>query len=212
MHLRILLCDDHTLVMEGLAAVINREPGCQVVGTATDGAAAARLAATLQPDIAVLDVAMPGMNGIDTAAEIRAVSPATHIVALSMYADDHYRRRMWAAGARAYVLKNEASADLLGAIRAVCDGREFVSPALAIGLQRDGARPPEPDAAVLTERERTVLRLLAQGRRTKEIALDLGISPKTVETYRTRLTLKLGIDHLAGLVRFAIRAGIVPGD
>jgi DNA-binding NarL/FixJ family response regulator len=210
MNLSILLCDDHPLVVEGIKVVIDREPEWRVVAQTADGAEAVRLADALQPDIAVIDVSMPGMNGIDTAAGIRAASPRTRIVALSMYADDHYVRRMRAAGASAYVLKNEASSDLIGAIRGVLDGEAFVGPAPAASGSGATVRSVEVGAAALTDREREVLHLLAQGRRTKEIALDLGISPKTIETYRSRIMLKLDIDNLAGLVRFAIRAGIAP--
>ena len=212
MNLSILLCDDHPLVVEGLAVVLGRERGWRVVAQTAEGAEAVRLAGALRPDIAVIDVAMPGMNGIDTAAGIRAVSPQTRIIALSMYADDHYVRRMRAAGASAYVLKNEASTDLVAAIRQVLGGAAFVRPSPSAGGSGATGRSVEVDAAVLTDRERAVLRLLALGRRTRDIAQDLGISAKTVETYRGRVMLKLGIDSLAGLVRFAIRAGIAPGE
>ena len=143
MTLSLILCDDHTLFREGLASLITREPGWQVLAQAADGAEAVHLATALRPDVAVVDLAMPGMNGIDAAASIRVAAPATCIVAVSMYADAHYLQRMMAAGARAYVLKNEAGADLIQAIRA-------------------------------------------------------------------RIMMKLRIDTLDGLVRFAIRAGIAP--
>ena len=212
MALSFLLCDDHPLVLEGLGALISREPGWQVSARAGGGAEAVRLAAASSPDVAVVDVAMPDMDGIETTAQIRRVSPRTRIIALSMYADDHYLRRMLDAGASAYVLKNEASADLIRAIRCVLDGETFISPGLAAAGDGAPQRAASVDEATLTEREREVLCLLAQGRRTKEIATDLGIRAKTVETYRTRIMLKLRIDNLAGLVRFAIRAGIVPAE
>ncbi len=210
MTLSLILCDDHTLFREGLVALISREPGWRVLAEAADGAEAVSLAAALHPDVAVLDLAMPGMNGIDAAAAIRLCSPATCIVAVSMYADAHYLQRMMAAGARAYILKNEAGADLIQAIRAAVAGDTFISPALARAGGEALQRSVDLDQARLTERERTVLRLLAQGWRTKEIAGSLGISAKTVETYRARIMMKLRIDTLAGLVRFAIRAGIAP--
>jgi len=212
MALSFLLCDDHSLVLEGLGALISREPGWQVSARAGGGAEAVRLAAASSPDVAVVDVAMPDMDGIETTAQIRRVSPRTRIIALSMYADDHYLRRMLDAGASAYVLKNEASADLIRAIRCVLDGETFISPGLAAPGDGSPQRAASVDEATLTEREREVLCLLAQGRRTNEIATDLGISAQTVETYRTRIMLKLRIDNLAGLVRFAIRAGIVPAQ
>ncbi|MCU0836587.1 MAG: response regulator transcription factor [Chromatiaceae bacterium] len=182
----ILLCDDHQLFREGLAALLlQRQPTWQVVGQAGSGEEAVRLAEALGPEVAILDLAMPGMDGIEAAKRIRERSPQTRIVALSMYGDPHYRRRMLAAGASAYVLKNEAGADLMAAIEAVLRGETFVSPSLAASAGqpstgREGGRSAQMDYATLTGREREVLRLLAQGRRTREIALTLGISAKTV--------------------------------
>lgn len=207
-----LLCDDHTLLLEGLTALMEREPGWRVVAQTSDGAEAVRLAGELTPDVAVIDVAMPGMNGMETAAGIRMASPATRMVALSMYADDHYLQRMLAAGARAYVLKGEASTDLFNAIRAVLQGKTFVSPSLSQDGRRAVQRAAEVDQASLSDREREVLRRLAQGQRNKEIALHLGISDRTVETYRNRLMHKLNVNNLADLVRFAIQAGIAPRE
>jgi DNA-binding NarL/FixJ family response regulator len=209
MTLSILLCDDHALFREALGLLLAQQPGWRVVAQAGDGAEALRLAGEMRPEVAVLDVAMPGMGGIEAATAIRKASPGTRIVALSMYGDEHYRQRMLNAGASSYVLKNEAGAELVEAIRTVCRGGTFMSPALS------GENVPQPqrcadlDLGRLTGRERDVLRLLAQGRRTKEIAEDLGISAKTVETYRGRVMFKLGIDNLVGLVKFAIRAGLV---
>jgi DNA-binding NarL/FixJ family response regulator len=214
MTLTLLLCDDHSMFREGLAGLLQQEPGWTVIAQAGDGEEAIRLAEELEPDLAVLDVAMPGLGGIEAAEVIRSRSPRTRIVAVSMYGDLHYRKRMLAAGAAAYVLKNEAGADLIAAIHAVLRGETFISPSLASPSQdRDALRSercPDLDEAALTGREREVLGLLVRGRRTKEIAAELGISAKTVETYRGRLMLKLGIDNLAGLVKFAIRAGIAP--
>ncbi len=207
-----LLCDDHTLLLEGLTALMEREPGWRVVAQTSDGAEAVRLAGELTPDVALIDVAMPGMNGMETAAGIRMASPATRIVALSMYADDHYLQRMLAAGARAYVLKGEASTDLFNAIRAVLQGETFVSPSLSQDGRRAVQRAVEVDQASLSDREREVLRRLAQGQRNKEIAIHLGISDRTVETYRNRLMHKLKVNNLADLVRFAIQAGIAPRE
>jgi DNA-binding NarL/FixJ family response regulator len=207
-----LLCDDHTLLLEGLTALMEREPGWRVVAQTSDGAEAIRLAGELTPDVALIDVAMPGMNGMETAAGIRMASPATRIVALSMYADDHYLQRMLAAGARAYVLKGEASTDLFNAIRAVLQGETFVSPSLSRDGRRAVQRAVEVDQASLSDREREVLRRLAQGQRNKEIAIHLGISDRTVETYRNRLMHKLKVNNLADLVRFAIQAGIAPRE
>lgn len=210
MNVTFLLCDDHTLVLEGLTALMEREPGWRVVAQTSDGAEAVRLAGELTPDVALIDVAMPGMNGFETATEIRTGSPETRIVALSMYADDHYLQRMLAAGARAYVLKADASTDLFNAIHAVLQGETFVSPALSEDGRRAVQRAVEVDQASLSGREREVLRRLARGQRNKEIAIHLGISVRTVETYRCRLMQKLNVNNLPDLVRFAIQAGIVP--
>jgi DNA-binding NarL/FixJ family response regulator len=208
----ILLADDHLLVRQGLSALLGAQDGWEVVAEAGDGAEAVRFAEAFKPQVAVLDVEMPRMGGIEAARAIRRVSPNTLVVALSMYSDLHYLERMREAGASGYVLKNEAFEDLIDAIHAVLRGVPFVSSA---ALRRDpaaGLRSAKLDQELLSDREREVLRLLAEGKRTKEIAESLAVSPKTIETYRLRLTKKLGIDNVPELVRFAIRAGLVsPG-
>ena len=205
----ILLCDDHTLVREGLAALLRQRTDWTVVAEAADGREAVELAVGLRPDVAVLDVAMPGMSGPKAAAAIRAAAPATRIVALSMFGDAMYRRGMFEAGALAYVLKNKAAADLLAAIDAALRGETYISPALAEPAARPDSDADDFQPLELSRRERDVLRLLATGRRTKDIAEELGISPKTVETYRSRIVHKLHLATLADLVKYAIRAGIV---
>ena len=208
MTLTVLLADDHVLFRQGLALLVREQGDWEIVGEAGNGAEAVALAQARRPRIAVLDVEMPGMNGIEAARRIRRVSPETRIVALSMYGDTHYQARMFEAGASAYVLKNEAIDDLVEAIRAALRGDRFVSPTAVPNGSPVAGRSAELDRRALTEREVSVLRLLAQGQRTREIAEKLGISAKTVETYRGRIMLKLGIDNLPGLVKFAIRAGI----
>jgi DNA-binding NarL/FixJ family response regulator len=208
MTLTVLLADDHVLFRQGLALLVREQGDWGIVGEAGNGEEAVLLAEAHQPRIAVLDVEMPGMNGIEAARRIRQVSPETRIVALSMYGDAHYQARMFEAGASAYVLKNEAITDLVEAIQAVLRGDQFVSPTARPTGATVARRSAELDQRVLSDREIEVLRLLTEGRRTKEIAEVLAISAKTVETYRSRIMLKLGIDNLAELVKFAVRAGI----
>ncbi len=183
-----------------------------MIASAGDGGEAIRLAAELKPDVAVLDVGMPEVSGIQAAQGIRDVSPATVLIALSMYNEAHYRELMFNAGASAYVLKNQAGTELIEAILAALRGRTHISP------QRADPSPPRPPPlaapalARLTAREREVVQMLAQGRRTRDIAGALSISVKTAETYRSRVMDKCGIDNLAELVKFAIRAGLVRAD
>lgn len=203
-----VLADDHVLFRQGLASLLSGQTEWMIVGEAADGEEAVRQSERLQPDIVILDVEMPGMDGIEAAGRIRRVSPATRIIALSMYGDEYYQRRMFGAGASAYVLKNEAIDHLVDAVHACLKDEQFVR----MGAQKPGAqsdfRSAEVDKRSLSVRELEVLRHLAEGRRTREIADILEISAKTVETYRGRIMLKLGIDNLPALVKFAIRAGI----
>ncbi len=209
MTITVLLADDHVLFRQGLALLVRERGDWRIVAEAGNGAEAVALAEASQPRIAVLDVEMPGMNGIEATRRIRRVSPETRIVALSMYGDAHYQEQMFDAGASAYVLKNEAIDDLVEAIQTALRGDRFVSPTVASNGAPVARRGADLDKRALSEREVEVLRRLAQGQRGKEIAEALGISAKTVETYRSRIMLKLGIDNLPGLVKFAIQAGIV---
>jgi len=204
----VLLADDHTLVRDGLALLIGKHVDWEVVALAESGEEAVELATQLQPRVAVLDVEMPGMNGIEAAKRIRKASPSTTVVALSTYGDIHYRERMFEAGAAGYVLKNEAIADLANAVEAALRGARFVSPSLRDGSDTAGQRSVALDKESLSGRELEVLRLLAEGHRTKEIGELLGISARTVETYRGRIMIKLDIHTLPGLVKFALRAGL----
>lgn len=205
----ILIADDHKLFRQGLAALLREQPGWEVVAEAGDGEEAVQLAEALKPQIAVLDVEMPRVGGVEAARRIRQASRETRIVALSMYGDAHYQERMREAGADAYVLKNEAIDQLVDAIKTILRGEKFVAPAVVRRESVVALRSAQLDKDQLSPRERDVLRLLAEGKRTKEIAGVLGVSAKTVETYRSRLMIKLGIDNVPGLVRFAIRAGLV---
>lgn len=205
----IVIVDDHVLFRQGLAALLRERPGWTVVGEAGGGDEAIALATTLKPDVVLIDVEMPGIGGIEAAQQIRAVSPRTTIVALSMYTNAHYQDRMRRAGASAFVRKSQPIHELLDAIRTALAGESF-KPGNAPSPELEGpVRSARVDAEALSERERDVLRMLAEGKRTAEIGETLGISHKTVETYRARLQQKLGIADLSGIVRFAIRAGLI---
>jgi DNA-binding NarL/FixJ family response regulator len=208
----ILIADDHAVFRHGLATLLRERNGWDVVAEAGDGVEAVRLAGTLRPRIAMLDIEMPGLSGIEAAQRIRKVSPESRIIVLSMYADARYQGRAREAGASAYVLKTEPIATLIEVIDQVLRGVGFVSNTFRPGASAAALRSAKVDLEALSAREREVLRLLAEGRRTQEIAERLGLGIKSVETYRSRLMNKLGIDNVAGLVRFAIRAGLISAD
>jgi len=205
----ILIADDHAVFRHGLASLLRERDGWEVVAEAADGEEAVRLAGTLRPRIAMLDVEMPRLSGIDAALRIRKLSPESRIVVLSMYADARYQERAREAGASAYVLKSEPIAALVEVVELVLLGAAFVSNTLQRQESAAALRSARVELHALSARERQVLRLLAEGRRTQEIADLLGLGVKSVETYRGRLMDKLGIDNVAGLVRFAIRAGLI---
>jgi DNA-binding NarL/FixJ family response regulator len=204
----VLIADDHLVVRDGLRALLERD-GLEVVGQVSDGQEAVRLARDLGPDIAVLDFAMPLLNGLNAAREIAQASPRTRTILLTMHTDGHYVLEALRAGVKGYVVKTQAAADLLRAIQDVARGRVYLSPAIsqtvveAYLTKRE--LPPDP----LTPREREVLQLVAEGKTTKEIAHLLGISVKTADSHRTRLMQKLEIHDTAGLVRHAVRSGVI---
>jgi DNA-binding NarL/FixJ family response regulator len=204
----VLLADDHPIVRQGLKALLERD-GLEVVGQVSDGQEAVRLARDLGPDIAVLDFAMPLLNGLDAAREIAQASPRTKTILLTMYTEGHYVLEALRAGVKGYVVKTQAAADLLRAIQDVARGLLYLSPAISQTVVdaylSKSELPPDP----LTPREREVLQLVAEGKTTKEIAHLLGISVKTADSHRTRLMQKLEIHDTAGLVRHAIRQGLI---
>lgn len=208
MRLQILLADDHLIVRQGLKALLERE-GLDVVGEAPDGLEAVRLARDLHPDVAVLDIGMPLMNGLDAAREILQASPRTKAILLTMHSEDHYVLEALRAGVTGYVLKTKAAGDLVQAIQEVAGGAIYLSPgvsrAVVQAYRAKSDLPPDP----LTPRERQVLQLIAEGKRTKEIASLLGVSVKTAESHRTRLMEKLNIHETAGLVRYALQRGLI---
>ncbi len=207
MSLRILLADDHVIVRQGLRALLDRER-LEVVGEASDGREAVRLAMTLRPEVAVLDLAMPLLNGMDAAREILKTDPRTKVILLTMHTEDRYVLEALRAGVSGYVVKTRAAGDLLQAIREVQRGHFYLSPGISRvvieAFLAKGDPPPDP----LTSRERQVLQLIAEGKTTKQAAALLDISVKTAETHRTRIMQKLDIHETAGLVRYAIRLGL----
>jgi DNA-binding NarL/FixJ family response regulator len=209
---RILLADDHAMLRDGVRMVLEAHPGFEVVGTADNGREAVALAHTLHPDIAVLDVAMPELNGLDATREIRACCPDTEIVILSMHEGEDYLREALRAGAAGYVLKRAAAKELVGAIQAVQRGESYLDPALTRTLISDYVRKVERadlPADALTERELEVLKLVAEGLTNRQIAAKLSISIKTVQSHRANLMDKLDLHDRTELVRYAIRRGLI---
>ena len=206
--IRVLLVDDHAIVRQGLKGLLERE-GFDVIGEAGDGRKAVEIAEEMRPDVAILDLTMPGLNGVDAARKLREVSPKSRAILLTMHAGDPYVLEAFRAGINGYVLKSQASADLVQAIRDVLKGRNYLSPSMAETVVNAYASGNELPEDPLTPREREVLRLVAEGKTTKRIAEILGISFKTADSHRTRLMQKLNIHDTAGLVRYAIRRGLI---
>jgi two-component system response regulator NreC len=212
--LRILLADDHAVMRTGLRALLERQPNMEVVGEAGTGREAIELAATHEPDVVVMDVGMPTLNGIEATKAIVAKRPATAVVILSMHADEAYLLRALSAGARGYLLKDSAAPDLIGAIQAVSQNKSFFSPKVSRILAEDYVRVLKQKGAVdsydlLTSREREILQLLAEGNANKDIAASLNISPYTVETHRGHILQKLNLHNPAELILYAVRKGII---
>lgn len=212
--MRIVLADDHGIVRRGLRSLLEGEPGVDVVGEAANGREALKLLETAKPDMAILDVAMPMLNGIEVTAQAMKAFPDLRVIILSMYADEGYIVRALTAGARAYLLKEATEDDLLPAVRAVALGRSFFSPAISTILLADYVRHLkqrglEDSYDVLSDREKEVLQLLAEGKSNKEAAAVLHISLSTVETHRLKLMQKLGLHNTAEIVLYAVRKGII---
>ena len=203
---RILLIDDHALVREGVARLLEETSGLRVVGSFDDDAVAVRFAARAEPDVAILDITMPRANGIDVARRLRAVSPRTRLLFLSMHASVEYVQQAFWAGANGYVLKESAATDLVAAVLAVHAGGRYLSAGLPPGA-REELRGQDP-LERLSAREMQVLKLVVEGNTSNQVATQLGLSPKSIDTYRSRLMAKLDVDHLPALVKFAIRRGL----
>jgi len=213
--IRVFLADDHAIVRDGLRAVLQGQPDITVVGDAADGRETVRQEAQLRPDVVVMDIAMPELNGIDAARQIREADQSTEIVILSMYSTSEHIFRALQAGARGYLLKESAGVEVVNAVRAVHSGQRYLSQKISDKLvdeyvrQREAVGAQSP-LALLSPREREVLQLVVEGKSSAEIADILFLSPKTVETYRSRLMRKLDISDLPSLVKFAIQQGLIP--
>jgi DNA-binding NarL/FixJ family response regulator len=210
--IKVLLADDHTLVRAGIRGLLEGLPGMEVVGEAGDGHEALRLAEALKPDVVLLDVSMPGLNGLEVAGRIPTIDPSMRVLVLSMHTSEEYVLRALRAGCSGYLLKGSAVSELEVAVRAVARGETYLSPAVSkrvvdeyVGRTGGAADPLE----ALTPRQREILQLVAEGHTSKDVANRLHLSVKTVEAHRAQLMERLGVHDLAGLVRFAVRVGLV---
>jgi two-component system response regulator NreC len=213
-NVRILLADDHNILRDGMRLLLERQPGFLVVGEAADGREIVELAREQHPDVIVMDIAMPNMNGIEATRRIIEKRPETGVVILSMHYDESYVLRSLKAGARAYLLKDALKAELISAIRAVSEGRSFFSPKISRVLQEDyvealGRKDSDDSYELLTDREREILQLIAEGQTNKEIASTLSISLYTVDTHRTHILQKLNLHSVPELILYAVRKGII---
>jgi two-component system response regulator NreC len=214
MPIRILLADDHAVVRDGVRALLEKQTDLAVVAEAADGREAAQMAEEFQPDVVVMDIGMPGLNGIDATRRILAAHPHIGVVILSMHQDESYVLRSLKAGAKSYLLKDSLRSDVLDAIRAVAQGRSFLTRKISRMMQEDYIREMEQRGLedsydLLTDREREVLQLAAEGKPNKEIAGTLSISLTTVETHRTHILQKLGLHTVPELILYAVRKGII---
>jgi DNA-binding NarL/FixJ family response regulator len=212
METKILLCDDHKIFREGLKTLIASDRSLRVVGEAADGNDAVSLAASLHPNLIIMDISMPGLNGIEATRKIIAAHKGLKIIVLSMHSDRRFVSEALRAGAKAYLLKDSAFEELSAAIRSVCAGKTYLDPAVATAVVDDYVgRLSEREKSAFTQlsdREREILQLVAEGRSTKEIATALKLSIKTVDTHRNRIMEKLQIDSVAGLTKYAVREGL----
>lgn len=212
--IRILLADDHTVVRKGLRLLLESHPGFKVIAEAANGREAVSLAEANTPNVVVLDVAMPLLNGIEAARQISAKLPQTAIVFLSMHSDEGYVLKALKSGAKAYLLKDSAEDDLINAIKAVSEGKAFFSPAISKMLVEDymrqmREREVEDSYELLTTREREILQLFAEGKSAKEVAALLDLSLYTVETHRSNIFQKLDLHSVAELILYAVRKGVI---
>ncbi len=212
--IRVLLADDHTVMRAGLRLLLERQPDMAVIGEAADGRQAVELTETEKPEVAVIDIAMPNLNGIEATRQISGKYPNVAVVILSMHSDESYVMRALKAGAKGYLLKDSAEADLIRAVRAVKDGKSFFSPAVSKMLLEDYVRQlrqrgEEDSYELLSTREREILQLLAEGKTNKEVASLLNLSLYTVETHRAHILQKLSLHTVPDLILYAVRKGII---
>jgi DNA-binding NarL/FixJ family response regulator len=212
--IRVLLADDHALVRAGIRALLDKLDDVRVIAEANDGREALTLIETQQPDVIMMDVAMPGLNGLEATARIGQQFPQVHVIILSMHANEEYVLQALRAGAAGYLLKDATLAELQAALTTVMSGETYLGPALAQRVSTYEQRVGREASLLerLTPRQREILQLMAEGHTTQDIALILNISPKTVETHRAQLMERLGIYDVPGLVRYAIRSGIIVSD
>jgi DNA-binding NarL/FixJ family response regulator len=211
---RVVLADDHSVVRQGLRAWLERSGHVQVVGEAADGREAVAIVEQLQPDVVIMDIAMPMLNGIDATAQITRRNPDTKVIILSMHADESYILRALGAGAKGYLLKESTETDVLPAVQSVRDGKPYFTPSIARLLLEDYMRSLKQNNLqdsydLLTEREREVLQLLARGKSNKEVAQILELSPHTIDSHRTNMMQKLNLHNTAEIVLYAVRKGII---
>jgi DNA-binding NarL/FixJ family response regulator len=212
MNIRLILADDHRIMREGLRALVEQLPRMEVIGEAADGRATVAMAKDLSPEVVVMDIGLPDLNGIEATRQITSQNPGIKVIALSMHSDGRYVIEMLKAGASGYLLKDSAFDELARAIHAVTAGKIYLSPAVAGAVVKDylGRHPgvqPVPGSS-LTAREREVLQLVAEGKSTKEVAGQLQISPKTADTHRQQVMKKLGLHTVAELTKYAVREGL----
>jgi DNA-binding NarL/FixJ family response regulator len=205
----ILLADDHSVVRQGFRRILESQPDMEIVGEAGNGREAIEQATRLKPDVVVMDVAMPELNGIEATRRMSDTSPHTRVLALSMHKDSVYVREILRAGARGYLLKDAIDADLLAAVRAVAKGEAYLSPSIADAVLTDYRQHVTDPIDLLTSREREVLQMIAEGKTNKEIATVLNLSVYTVDAHRGRIMEKLNLHSTGELVRFAVRKGLI---
>jgi DNA-binding NarL/FixJ family response regulator len=213
MSISIVLADDHRVVREGLRALLERHDDLRVVGEAADGQEAVKLAATLKPDVIVMDISMPVLNGIEATQQALEVSPSSRVIILSMYSTSEHIFRSFKAGAQGYLLKESAGADVVNAVRAVREGKRYLTEKITEAILDDFIHQrslveSESPVSRLSKRERHILQLVVEGKSSSEIGSQLFLSPKTIETYRSRIMHKLSINDVPGLVKFALQHGL----